>query len=387
MSAEKYHITTFGCQTNVADSERMEGALKSRGMVPVVSVQEADYVVINTCMVRESAENRVYGMVHNLGKQRMKTGLPKKIVVTGCMVGGAVRDKTGKAMKLLRDRLPTVDEFLPIDEVGFANIPERAATKMAYIPISNGCNNYCSFCIVPYTRGPEISRPMEDVLAECQKVWDQGFSEVMLLGQNVNSYGADLVKGEEEFSLDGLGQEYLGQTVKPVIVKHLGRLRIPTLFPYLLDMVAKLGFSKIDFFSSNPWDFSDELIDVIARNASITRTLHLPVQSGDDAVLKQMNRWYTVDEYFALIEKIRSKIDGVEFTTDIIVGFPGESDEAFENTVRLCEQVGFSKAFVARYSPRPYTKSAKTMENDVAHEVKKERWLRLDKIVNAYAYL
>jgi len=290
-------------------------------------------------------------------------------------------------MKMLRDRLPTVDEFLPIDEVGFANIPERAATKMAYIPISNGCNNYCSFCIVPYTRGPEISRPMEDVLAECQKVWDQGFSEVMLLGQNVNSYGADLVKGEEEFSLDGLGQEYLGQTVKPVIVKHLGRLRIPTLFPYLLDMVAKLGFSKIDFFSSNPWDFSDELIDVIARNASITRTLHLPVQSGDDAVLKQMNRWYTVDEYFALIEKIRSKIDGVEFTTDIIVGFPGESDEAFENTVRLCEQVGFSKAFVARYSPRPYTKSAKTMENDVAHEVKKERWLRLDKIVNAYAYL
>ena len=396
----KYFIKTFGCQQNKADSERLAAAFEARGMKPAKGYNDADYVVINTCMVRQSAEDRVYGLVRNLGKIKEKRPT-LKIIVTGCMVGVAFRDKSGKILQKLRERMPYVDEFMPIEEVGFDNEPIRVSKTHAWIPISNGCNNFCTFCVVPFTRGREISRPFEDVINEAKKLREQGYKEVTLLGQNVNSYGADLILGEKNiqvmrdldkvyFKLSSLEAHHNaffqyrinGKNLKPIYVKHLGRYRIPTLFPYLLEEVAKIGFEKVDFISSNPWDFSDELIEVIARYKNITRIIHLPVQSGDDNVLRRMNRWYTASEYLQLINKIRKKISNVKFTTDIIVGFCAETDKEFKNTVKLCKEVGFEKAYIAMYSPRPMTAAAKVMKDDVSYKVKKRRWQILEDLIN-----
>ncbi len=380
----KYFIKTFGCQQNKADSERIAAAFHARGMRPAKNYQDADYVIINTCMVRQSAEDRVYGLVHNLSKLKTKNQ-KLKIIITGCMVGVAHRDKTGKLLQKLKERMPEVDEFLPIEEVGFDNEPIRTNKTHAWIPISNGCNNFCTFCVVPFTRGREISRPFEDIIAEVKKLKEQGYQEVTLLGQNVNSYGADIFKNiKYQISKIKNTNQILKiiKNKKPVYVKHLGRYRIPTLFPYLLEEVAKMGFKKVDFISSNPWDFSDELIEVIAKYPNITRTIHLPVQSGDDQVLKRMNRWYSAQEYLNLVEKLKLKIKDLKITTDIIVGFCGETDEEFENTVKLCQQVGFEKAYIAMYSPRPMTAATKVMKDDVPYEIKKNRWQILENLIN-----
>ncbi len=393
----KYFIKTFGCQQNKADSERLAASLETRGMTAAKNYQEADYIVINTCMVRQSAEDRIYGLVKNLNNLKTKNR-QLKIIVTGCMVGLAFRDKSGKILQRLRTRMPEVDEFMPIEEVGFDFSPIRTNKIHAWIPISNGCNNFCTFCVVPFTRGREISRPFEDIMEEAIDLKNKGYRQITLLGQNVNSYGADLILKKEK--LEGeqdLSEKYFKskksksksqkfklniKNIKPVYVKHLGRYRIPTLFPYLLESVAKLGFEKIDFISSNPWDFSDELIEVIKRNKNITRTIHLPVQSGDNNVLKRMNRWYNASDYVELILKIKKEIANVKFTTDIIVGFCGETDEEFQNTVKLCKEVGFEKAYIAMYSPRPMTAASKVMKDDVPYEVKKKRWQILENLIN-----
>lgn len=402
----KYTIQTFGCQQNEADSQRIAALYEQKGYVRVDSFKEANIVVINTCMVREKAENRVYGLVNNLKKikeEKYKANVPYKIIVTGCMIGAALRDKTGKFFKKIREAMPVVDEFLPIEEIGFDMEPIRTSSTHAWVPITNGCNNFCTFCIVPFTRGREISRPYEDILAECRSLKDKNFETITLLGQNVNSYGADLIVGqgniqamrdiektyfdEKPPSFEHI-KEYVveGRALRPVFVKHLGRARIPTLFPFLLADIANMGFKHVDFISSNPWDFTDELIEVIAQNPNITRTIHLPVQSGDDNVLKRMNRWYSAAEYINLIKKMRAKIPGVSFTTDIIVGFCGETDEEFMNTVRLVQEVGFEKAYISIYSPRPLTAASKVFKDDVPHTVKKQRWQFLDRIINAKYY-
>ncbi|MFA6390747.1 MAG: MiaB/RimO family radical SAM methylthiotransferase, partial [Patescibacteria group bacterium] len=249
--------------------------------------------------------------------------------------------------------------------------PLTTNSESAFVPISNGCNNFCTYCVVPYTRGREKSLPFKNIIEECRNLKKKGYKNVTLLGQNVNSYGSDIIASKE------------AQKLKPIYVKHLGKLRIPTLFPYLLEDVAKIGFEKVDFMSSNPWDFSDELIDVIAKNKNITRTIHLPVQSGDDAVLKRMNRWYSADEYLVLISKIKNKISNIKFTTDIIVGFCGETDEEFKNTVKLCKKVGFSWAFVSVYSKRPMAAASnKIYEDNVPHVIKDKRWKILDDLIN-----
>jgi tRNA-2-methylthio-N6-dimethylallyladenosine synthase len=331
-------------------------------------------------MVRESAENRVYGLVNNLSKLKAQKA-KVKIVVTGCMVGMAVRDKSGKLLRKLKKRMPGVDEFLPIEEVGFDNAPLRTDKNHAWVPISTGCNNFCTFCVVPFSRGREISRPFEEILDEVYCLVRDGYERITLLGMNVNSYGADIVKSKVKSQKSKL--KINGIKISPVMVKHLGRYRIPTLFPYLLEEVCKVdGIKKIDFISSNPWDFSDELIDVVARNLKITRTLHLAVQSGNNEILKKMNRWYTKEEYIKLIEKIRRKIKGIKITTDIIVGFCGETEEQFQDTVDLCKKVGFKKAYIARYSDRPMTAAHKAFKDNVPAKVKKKRWQILDKLVN-----
>ena len=380
----KYYIKTFGCQQNHADSVRIASYLKNQGMRPAKSYETADYIVINTCMIRESAENRVYGLVNNLKKLKNEKS-KMKIVVTGCMSGMAVKDKTGKFLKLLKQRLPGVDEFLPIEEIGLDATPLTTKEKSAFIPISNGCNNFCTFCVVPYTRGREKSMPYEDIIKECLKLKKQGYKSVTLLGQNVNSYGTDLINNIKDQKSNIKNTYQISKIIgnkKPVYVKHLGKYRIPTLFPHLLEDVAKIGFEKVDFTSSNPWDFSDELIEVIARNKNITRTIHLPVQSGDDKVLKRMNRWYTSKEYLNLISRIKHLVSNVRFTTDIIVGFCGETDEEFQNTVDLCKKVGFNWAFVSVYSQRPMAIAVKIYKDDVPHPIKDKRWKILDDLIN-----
>lgn len=373
-----YHIHTFGCQQNTADSERIASLYESRGFVRTEDADRSDVLILNTCVVRDRAEEKVYGMIRSMEKRLAKAGLPMPhVVVTGCLVGAAARVPKGKMMKRLTSRLPQA-EFLPMEEVGFEHLPKRSG-RMASIVISNGCNNYCAYCIVPFSRGKEISRPFEEIMDEAERVAEEGYAEVMLLGQNVNSYGADLLmekmKEQEAYVMPD------GTEVKPVMVKHLNRHRIPTLFPHLLERVAQIpGFEKVSFLSSNPWDFSDELIDVIARNKNIDRLLHLPIQAGSDRTLKNMNRWYTVEEYLALVDRIRAKVPEARFTTDIIVGFPGETREEFEETVALAEKVGFEKAYVAWYSPRPGTAAAEKMADDVPIEEKQRRFRELDAV-------
>lgn len=409
-----YFIKTFGCAQNVADSQRIAAAYKARGMKVAKNMYKADHVIINTCMIREMAENRVYGTVNNLATSKLKTGLPAKIIITGCMVGMAVRDKTGKFLSLIRKRMPEIDEFMPIEEVGFDYTPVQADTFNAWVPISNGCNNFCTFCVVPFTRGREISRPYEEVIHECLHLAKKGYKKITLLGMNVNSYGADLIMGKDNIQvLRDIDRQYFNNekiknkneklqlkiknldlsenfklkienyNKKPVYVKHLGRYRIPTLFPYLLGDVCKIdGIETIDFMSSNPWDFSDELIDVIASNAKITRRIHLPVQSGSNTVLRRMNRWYSRENYLTLIKKMRKKIKNVEFSTDIIVGFCGETEKEFHQTVDLAKQVGFYKAYIAMYSDRPITAAHTAFHDDIAHPDKKRRWQALEDLIN-----
>jgi tRNA-2-methylthio-N6-dimethylallyladenosine synthase len=368
----KYHIVTFGCAANTSDSERIASNYIARGYTKAKSIKDADEIIINTCMIRQMAEDRVYGLVNNARKQRVKHSA-LKIIVTGCMVGMAVRDKTGKMMKMLRQRLPAVDAFLPIEEVGFDGIPVRSDPHHALIPISNGCNNFCTYCVVPYARGREISRPFEDIIHECESLAKNGYTRFTLLGQNVNSYGADLVKGSVS----------LKNKQKVTYVKHLGRLRIPTLFPALLQAISDIdGVEQIDFISSNPWDFSDDLIHVIAENKKISRHIHLPVQSGDNAILKKMNRWYTKKQYLTLVDKLKKHVLGVTISTDIIVGFCGETEKQFQNTVDLARSVGFTKAYISLYSDRPMTAAHKTLHDTVSLVEKKRRWNILENLIN-----
>ncbi len=394
----KYFIATFGCQANIADSERVAAMLEGRGMVRAKMIDEAKHIIINTCMIRQSAEDRVYGLVNNLTKRKLKEK-DLKIVVTGCMVGIAIRDKTQKFFNRIRERMPQVDEFLPIEEVGFDNMPIRTSNVHAWVPVSNGCNNFCTFCVVPFTRGREISRGYKEIIDECRHLAENKFTQVTLIGQNVNSYGSDIILGKDNiqvlrdinnlrfFKADKKDlQHYIlptGRKIKPVYVKHLGRLRIPTLFPFLLDDICKIkGIQQVDFISSNPWDFSDALIDTIARNPKISRKLHLAVQSGDNNILKKMNRWYTKEEFLLLIDKIKKKIPNVYISTDIIVGFCGETDGQFKNTVDLVNKAGFTKAYISMYSDRPQTTAHKLFIDDIPYQVKRKRWQILENLIN-----
>jgi tRNA-2-methylthio-N6-dimethylallyladenosine synthase len=357
MSTEtkKVYIKTFGCAQNTADSERIKAYYWEKGFVDTDRWQDSDEVVINTCIVRESAENRAWGLINNINSRNSKSKTKKtKVVVTGCVVG-AYGSKDIKGV----DEWTKIDKFLVWE-------PIRTKRKAALISISTGCNNHCSFCIVPKARGKEVSKTMSVVLAEVDRAIKAGFKEVVLIGQNVNSYGSDFSFG----------------SAQDTSWVHMGKKRIISLFPELLENVAKRNFEKISFVSSNPWDFSDELIDTIAKFPNIDRLLHLPFQSGNDHILKLMNRAYTKQEYLELVENIKLKVKDVKFSTDIIVGFPGETDEMFEDTVDVCKKVGFEIAYINKYSPRLGTVSAKIMTNDIPIAIKKKRWEILEELVN-----
>lgn len=371
----RYFIKTFGCQANKSDSERIAGDYSARGYEVSPSWKEADEIVINTCSVRERAEDRVKGFLLNVEKHfdNPATAGRPKIILTGCMIHHGAAN--------LRKLLPDVDEILPIGEVGFNSPAVRNDKVHAWVPISSGCNSFCTFCIVPYARGRERSRPAADILAEVRQLTATGYEEITLLGQNVNSYGLEktgigyrkLLMGNNVFSLSDIptnqSQYFSPDGIPP--------------FVSLIRQISQIDqIKKINFMTSNPWDFADSLIDEIAANPKIDRFIHLPVQSGSDRILKLMNRGYTRSDYLSLINRIGAKIKDVQIGTDIIVGFPGETEADFQDTVDLVRQVGFQVAFVARYSPRPGTVAWRIYQDDIPPKVKKERWKILDAIIN-----
>lgn len=368
MSNKKYFIYTWGCQMNVADSERIAGDYHNKGYVEAKSPEEADEIVLTTCSVRKSAEDRVLGLVHNFSQKAKQSKKRPKLIVTGCMLH--------YGEEILRKKLPLVDEFLPISEVGFNTPSIRKDKQHAWVPISSGCNSFCTYCIVPKSRGREISRPFDDIVAEVKDLAKKGYKSLTLLGQNVNSWGLEKIGIGMRKQLNDQRQIPAPQT------QYLPFEGLPPFVKLLQAVCAVEGVEKVDFITSNPWDFHQELIDFIASEPKISRFIHLPVQSGDNEILKRMNRGYTREQYLELVKRIRKQIPDVEFGTDIIVGFPGETEEQFQNTVSLCKQVKFKIAYVSRYSPRPGTYSARHLEDEVHDLEKKRRWQILDELVN-----
>ena len=346
---QKYYVWTIGCQMNKADSERMESALGQMGLASTGSPKDADVVVLNSCVVRQGAEDKVTGMLTSL--KPLKQGDPDKIVaLMGCMVG----PKTDS----LSARFPYVDVFMRPQQ--YAPLIDLLANRMgidpegcvgpltarpdvtAYVPIIHGCDKFCSFCIIPYRRGREVSRPVEDVVTEVRLLARRGVKEVTLLGQNVDSYGHDLPGGPD-----------LGDLLAAVHdVDELERVR---------------------FLTSHPNDMSDHIIESVARFDKVCEHINLPFQAGDDEVLAKMRRGYTNDEYRTLIDKIRERVPGVSLSTDVIVGFCGETDEQFGRTLELIRDLRFDKVHAAAYSPREGTIAGRTLEDDVPHEVKQAR--------------
>lgn len=374
MAKKSYFIHTFGCQANKSDSERIAADYEARGMTEAKSWQECDQLVVNTCAIRQRAEDRARGFLYNVAEHFKERGKRRpKIILTGCM--------THHGQDKLYQMLPMVDEILPVGEVGFNHSALRKDKKHAWLPISTGCNSFCTFCIVPYARGRERSREFSEIMSEVAELVERGYEEITLLGMNVNSWGLEklgigfrkLLLERKNFKREDLPDnqsQYLTPTGTPPFVK-------------LLRAISEFDQIKmIRFMTSNPWDFHDELIAEIGANKKIDRYVHLPVQSGSNEVLYRMNRGYTRESYLELVEKLRAADPQIVIGTDIIVGFPGETKEQFEETVSLAEEVDWHVGFVAMYSPRPGTASWRMYPDDIPHAEKKRRWEVLDQIIN-----
>ncbi len=320
---------------NIADSERIATMLEKMGYTKTSNESEADLVAIIMCSVRQSAVDRVHWLAEKF--RRMKNS--PKTILTGCILQ---KDK-----KIFKEKFDQVWDMQDID--GFLEImPRHSSQPATYVPIMTGCNNFCSYCVVPYTRGREVSRPAKKIVKEIKLAVKDGAKEVWLLGQNVNSYKDKKVK-----------------------------------FPELLKMVDNIpGNFVLNFTSSHPKDFSDELIDIMAKCKKLSRDLNLPIQSGDDKILKKMNRPYTVAQYKNLVKRIRKAIPNVRLSTDIIVGFPGETKKQFENTVKVLKDIGYGVAFINKYSPRAGT-AAEKMKDNVSWAEKKRREKVLIDLINA----
>ena len=359
----KYFIHTYGCQMNIHDSEKIAGILENMGYVNCDDVSQADVAVFNTCCIRETAEKKIYGHLGALKK--IKRDRPDMtVVVCGCMsqqdgVAEKIRESypfvdvvlgTGN-LNLLQQAIETAQnrkkfsnvEFLPYREEDFPQ--SRTSYPNAWVNINYGCNNFCTYCIVPYVRGRERSRPFGDVIAEVNKLLAEGYKEITLLGQNVNSYGHDL-EGNVSFAS---------------LLREIGKSE---------------GKFRLRFMTSHPKDLSDDVIDAISEYPNICNNIHLPVQSGSTEILRRMNRRYTRDDYLALIDKIYAKLPDAGITTDIMVGFPGETERDFEDTLDLVRRVKYSSAFCFVYSRRKGT-PAYSMEDQIPYSVKKERITRL----------
>ncbi len=336
-----YHIWTIGCQMNKAESERLGSFLEQLDYQPTAVAEEADLIVLNSCVVRQSAENRAIGKLDALRSlRRLRPDLT--LAVTGCLVNSDLQK--------LKERFPYVDHFFkpggyPQWLIGQDQPPRVLPDKPSpstFVPIAQGCNNFCSYCIVPYRRGREKSRPVEEIFCEVEELARRGAKEVILLGQNVDSYGHDL-------------------PARPDLADLLGELN------------AIGGIARIRFLTSHPKDMSLKLIDVVARLDKVCEQLSLPVQSGDNDILRAMRRGYTVEHYRRLVLEIRSRIPKVALSTDVIVGFPSESKAQFQRTVNLLCELRFDTVHVAAYSPRAGTLAAREYEDNISSDEKKRR--------------
>ncbi|MGI6278432.1 MAG: MiaB/RimO family radical SAM methylthiotransferase [Patescibacteria group bacterium] len=358
--AKTYYIKTFGCQANVADSEKIAGFLAQAGLKKAKTIDKADIIVINSCAVRQSAEDRAIGLAHNLS-QKKSLGL---VIVTGCLLYHKkkyLQEKLKEKVDLMVKTKDWPKFILDNWSIKVKDQPLRDTQEIAHIPIMEGCNNFCTYCVVPHARGRERSVLPEEVVCQVSRAIKLGYREVLLLGQNVNSYGKDqTAKSWEKLKKEtGFDTPLAGLLVK---LSRFNKLK------------------KISFLTSNPQDLDDDIIQAM-RGEKIDRQLHLPVQSGDDEILAAMNRKYTTVQYIELVKKIRKKIPEIKISTDIIVGFPGETKKQFQKTVDLCQKIGFNKAYINKYSPRPQTAASKLVDN-VSHSEKKRRWRILDKMIN-----
>ena len=368
---EKYHIVTYGCQMNVHESEKIAGILRRVGYQEESTLEDADIIVFNTCCIRENAENHAFGNIGALKK--LKKRKPNLLIA----VGGCMTQEKGKT-DILKEKFPFIDimfgalnledletlirrkksqkkrvievretegEIVEFDDAYRTSYPN------AWVNIMYGCNNFCSYCIVPYVRGRERSRKPENIISEVKKLVAEGYKEITLLGQNVNSYGSD---GKTGMS-----------------------------FAELLDQVASIeGKFRVRFMTSHPKDFNEDVVKVMEKHRKICRLVHLPVQSGSNDILKAMNRRYTREKYLDEVKMLKSYLPEAEITTDIIVAFPGETEEDYLQTEALVKEVDFASAFTFVYSPRQGTKAA-TMENQIAADVQKQRITRLVDLVNS----
>jgi len=372
-NGRKFYIRTYGCQMNEHDTEVMAGILTEMGYEPTDSVETADIVLLNTCAIRENAENKVFGEIGHL-KTYKKRNPDLLIGICGCM------SQEESVVNRILQKHPFVDMVfgthnihrLPqiVKEAMYSkemvvevwskegdvieNLPRvRKGEIKAWVNIMYGCDKFCTYCIVPYTRGKERSRLPQDIIEEVRHLARNGYQEVTLLGQNVNAYGKDFTDMKY-----GLGE--------------------------LMDELRKIDIPRIRFTTSHPRDFDDHLIDVLAKGGNLMEHIHLPVQSGSSEVLKLMARKYDRETYLELVRKMKERIPNASFTTDIIVGFPNETDEQFEETMSLYREVGFDTAYTFIYSPREGTPAA-NMEDNIPMEVKKERLQRLNALVNELA--
>lgn len=369
---KKYFLRTYGCQMNVHDSEEIKYYLESLGYEAVDELELADIVVLNTCAIRENAKDKVFGY---LGRcKHLKKEKPDLIIaVTGCLmqkpseieeihnrhkyidiiIGTHNLNELPSLIEEANNKKIQNIEVYSNSDVVFENVKYNRDSKVsAWINIIYGCDKFCTYCIVPFTRGRERSRKMEEVLEEVRNLKNQGYMEVTLLGQNVNAYGKDL-----NLDYD---------------------------FATLLEEVAKIGIPRIRFVTSHPWNFTDKMIDVIAKYDNIMPYIHLPIQSGSDDILRKMNRKYSIDEYKKLFDQIKCKVKNVAITTDIIVGFPNETDEDFKKTLDIVNYCKFDGAYTFIFSPREGTAAAR-MEDKISMEVKEKRLQELNNLVNKYS--
>ena len=369
---KKYFLRTYGCQMNVHDSEEIKYYLEALGYKECDALEEADIVVLNTCAIRENAKDKVFGY---LGRCKHLKKIKKDliIVIAGCLmqkpneieeiqnkhkyidiiIGTHNLNELPDLIKKANESQKQDIEVYSNSDIIFENVKYNRDSKItAWINIIYGCDKFCTYCIVPFTRGRERSRKMEDILKEVQDLHDKGYMEVTLLGQNVNAYGNDLDLGYD--------------------------------FATLLENVAKIGIPRIRFVTSHPWNFTDKMIDVIAKYDNIMPYVHLPLQSGSDDVLRKMNRRYTSEEYKTLFDDIKRKVKNVAITTDIIVGFPNETDEDFQKTLDIVNYCQFDGAYTFIFSPREGTAAAK-MQDDISLEVKEKRLKQLNELINKYS--
>jgi tRNA-2-methylthio-N6-dimethylallyladenosine synthase len=341
-----YHIWTIGCQMNKAESERLAARFDELGYTASKSVAEADLIVLNTCVVRQSAEDKVINKLHDL--KHLKKDRPDIILaLTGCMVDSDVAGLHKKYRFV--DHFFKAGEFPPwLEKPEALSLPLRPSPSV-FVTISQGCDNFCSYCIVPFRRGRERSRPVEEIVCEVRELVRRGAKEVILLGQNVDSYGRDLP----------------------------GK---PDLADLLVELNSTEGLLRLRFLTNHPKDMSLKLIQTIAGLDRVCEQINLPVQAGSDEILKAMKRGYTVEQYRELVARIRKKIPGVAISTDVIVGFPGEKEEQFRQTLDLLSDLNFDTVHVAAYSPRTGTVAARDYTDDVPPEVKKERVGRVEEL-------